>query len=422
MEQRRALSRDYSWFSPILNDKLSGVVADAVVWVESSEEMETVLRIAVENRIPLTARGGGTGNYAQSVPLYGGIVADTTRMNKKLEITEQGFAVADPGVRLKEIRDKAESMGYSLRVFPSTYVTATLGGYLCGGSAGVGSVQYGDLWNGNVSSVQMLTPALGSVEVSGRKLDGVIHAAGTTGLLTKATIPLTKEESFGGLICSFASLREALAFGKKVASSSQFRKRIVMLLEPKLASLFTNFKFPFDERGYNVMLVYSSANEAVVRQTLRENAPPPLHSTWIDESLANRLTDITFNHTTLWAKREEQNLTWADLVFDLDRAEELITKIKGKLGESFLLHVEYALWRNQMVAWAFPLLYYKSMEDVQRILDYFNQIGVSRHDVHTVYVDDRLEPEKVATIVQMKHAYDPHGILNPGKIRAFQPR
>ncbi|MBV8744122.1 MAG: FAD-binding oxidoreductase, partial [Xanthobacteraceae bacterium] len=80
--QLRQKSRDFYWYSPVLTEHLQNCRADIVVEPRSEAEIARVVAAAVRNRVPLTIRGGGTGNYGQSVPLSGGIVLDMTRYDK----------------------------------------------------------------------------------------------------------------------------------------------------------------------------------------------------------------------------------------------------------------------------------------------------------------------------------------------------
>ena len=78
----RGKSRDSYWYSPVLKEKLKGVMAEAVVSPRSEEELLRVLAACWALDIPVTPRGGGTGNYAQAVPLAGGVVLDMKPMNR----------------------------------------------------------------------------------------------------------------------------------------------------------------------------------------------------------------------------------------------------------------------------------------------------------------------------------------------------
>src|SRR5713226_10180271 len=74
--ERRQKSHDFHWYSPVLTPQLENCLADVVVAPQSEADIAAVVAAGVKHRIPLTIRGGGTGNYGQSVPLQGGVVVD----------------------------------------------------------------------------------------------------------------------------------------------------------------------------------------------------------------------------------------------------------------------------------------------------------------------------------------------------------
>ncbi len=80
--ERRQKSHDFHWYSPVLTPQLENCLADVVVAPQSEADIAAVVAAAVKHRIPLTIRGGGTGNYGQSVPLQGGVLLDMTGFNK----------------------------------------------------------------------------------------------------------------------------------------------------------------------------------------------------------------------------------------------------------------------------------------------------------------------------------------------------
>jgi FAD/FMN-containing dehydrogenase len=139
------LSKDFYWYSPVLRAQLDGKVGDLVVQPLSATEVENVLRYCHANDMPVTARGAGTGNYGQAVPLHGGVVLDLARMDRIESITADGVAVCEPGVRLGVLENQARAAGWELRCYPSTIVKASLGGFLGGGSGGIGSIAHGNL-------------------------------------------------------------------------------------------------------------------------------------------------------------------------------------------------------------------------------------------------------------------------------------
>src|ERR1700691_4147701 len=94
--QIRQKSHDFHWYSPVLTPQLQNCMADVVVQPKSEDEIAAVVTAVVRHRIPLTLRGGGTGNYGQSVPLKGGVLLDMTGINKILAV-EPGSIRAQVG-------------------------------------------------------------------------------------------------------------------------------------------------------------------------------------------------------------------------------------------------------------------------------------------------------------------------------------
>ena len=115
-------------------------------------------RYALRQSVPVTVRGAGTGNYGQCVPLEGGIVLDLSLMDKLEEITSDGVAICQPGLRLGVLETEARKKGWELRMYPSTLAKASVGGFLGGGSGGIGSVAHGGLRDfDNVQAFEVVT-------------------------------------------------------------------------------------------------------------------------------------------------------------------------------------------------------------------------------------------------------------------------
>ena len=68
----RRRSRDFFWYSPILNAQLDGKSADLIVLPRDEQDVIRIASVCARHRMPITVRGGGTGNYGQAVPLKGG--------------------------------------------------------------------------------------------------------------------------------------------------------------------------------------------------------------------------------------------------------------------------------------------------------------------------------------------------------------
>ena len=119
------------------------VMPDAVVDVESTEEVSEIMKICSENRIPVTCRGAGTGLVGGCVPLVGGLVLCTRRMNRILNYDMDNFVVRiQPGVLLKDLA--ADALAHGLMYPPDPgEKTATVGGNISTNAGGMRAVKYG---------------------------------------------------------------------------------------------------------------------------------------------------------------------------------------------------------------------------------------------------------------------------------------
>ncbi len=121
-------------------------------------EVIRVLAACHRHGVPVTPRGTGTGNYGQAMPLSGGVVLSLAEMN---EIKAISAGPGDLWSRRNPRRHRqgdARAFGQELRMHPSTYNTASIGGFIAGGSGGVGSINFGGLRDfGNVMRLRVVT-------------------------------------------------------------------------------------------------------------------------------------------------------------------------------------------------------------------------------------------------------------------------
>src|SRR5580700_9142344 len=125
-------SRDFFWFSPVLKRQLNGKTADLVVTPRHEADVVRVAAAAATYRVPVTIRGGGTGNYGQCVPVQGGIVLDMKGLTA-IEWQEGALLRVGAGRKMIDIDAETRPNGFELRMHPSTKRTAFIGGFAAGG-------------------------------------------------------------------------------------------------------------------------------------------------------------------------------------------------------------------------------------------------------------------------------------------------
>src|SRR6266567_5374389 len=265
------LSHDFYWYSPILRPQLADKCGDVAVQPVSVEEVLAVMRFAGRREIPVTVRGAGTGNYGQCVPLQGGIVLDLSLMDKLEEITAEGVAVCQPGLRLGGLETEARKQGWELRMYPSTIVKASVGGFLGGGSGGIGSVAHGQLRDfDNVRAFEVVTmeqePRVMLHE--GAAVHEILHAWGTNGIITRIWFALAPAVVWTQFTATFDTYDQAFTFAESVATEGSWTKRLATVFEWPIPSFFTPVKQVVREGKAIVLLMIATSQLEQLRVAL----------------------------------------------------------------------------------------------------------------------------------------------------------
>lgn len=193
---------------------------EAVCLVESTEEVSAIMKLCHENKIPVTVRGAGTGLVGGCVPIHGGIVISTERMNKILSYDMKNLVVhTQPGVLLCDLA--ADALAHGLMYPPDPgEKTATVGGNVSTNAGGMRAVKYG-VTRDYVLAMTVVLPG-GEVMKLGKTvcktssgyslLHLMIGSEGTLGVITELTLKLIpKPEMNVSLILPFADVETAIA-------------------------------------------------------------------------------------------------------------------------------------------------------------------------------------------------------------------
>ena len=195
--ERTLYGHDIAEIPSLIKPLVGSTVPDAVVQPASEEELVALVRWAQENHVALTPRGRGSSGYGGVLPVKGGLVVDFFHLSKLLEIdTKTLTARVQPGIGWEKLDRKLAKKDLTLRLYPSSYPSSTVGGWLAQGGAGFGSYESG-WFRGNVVSARGVL-ADGTVrEFSGSDLDLVSEAEGTTGLISEVTVKVMPKEELG---------------------------------------------------------------------------------------------------------------------------------------------------------------------------------------------------------------------------------
>src|SRR6476620_7311053 len=268
-------SRDFYWYSPVLKRELDHVTGDLIVSPKSEAEVIRVLKACHRLGVPVTPRGSGTGNYGQAMPLSGGVVLSLAEMNQVKSIGP-GRVVAAAGAVLAKIDEQTRAhSGQELRMSPSTYNTASIGGFVAGGSGGVGSIRWGGLRDlGNVIRLRIVTmdaePQV--MELTGEDVLKVMHAYGTNGIITEVEMPLTASYEWIDVIVGFDDFMDAARFGNDLGIQDGILAKLVTPIAAPIPFDYFKRHQKFFRRGQSIVvcMIAPHAMDAFVAFTARQ--------------------------------------------------------------------------------------------------------------------------------------------------------
>ena len=200
----------------------------AVVRPESADEVAAILRTAAAHRIPVTARGAGTGLSGGCVPCAGGILVSFERMNRVLEVDAANFvATVEPGVQLDQLDAELAPHGLVYPVYPGEY-SASLGGNVATNAGGMRAVKYG-VTRQNVLGVEAALTSGDVIRCGGKLIKTstgydltqlIVGSEGTLALVTKAHLRLYPRAAHAATVLApFATLDEVTEAVPKVVAS-----------------------------------------------------------------------------------------------------------------------------------------------------------------------------------------------------------
>ena len=186
--ERRLYGHDIAAMPSMVKPVIGNTVPDAVVQPRSAEQLARLMKWASDNAITLTPRGKATSGYGGAIPVKNGLVVDFYFMKEVIAVDEaKGEVTVQPGISWEQLDRALKPHGLTLRTYPSSYPSSTVGGWLGQGGAGFGSYQF-DFFADNVVSARAALPGGEIREFAGDDLELIAGAEGITGFVTEVTL------------------------------------------------------------------------------------------------------------------------------------------------------------------------------------------------------------------------------------------
>lgn len=227
-----------------------------VVLPESTNQVQKVVQLCLEEKVPFTPRGAGTGLSGGALAALGGVIISTKRLNKILEVDlPNQQLLAQSGAVNKRISDWVKGHALHFAPDPSSQSVSTIGGNIAENSGGPHTLKYGVTIN-HVLQVTLVNPD-GEIETVGSRVEGgpgpellslIVGAEGTTGIVTEAWVKLTPNPlKIETALVAFPSVRDATEAVASIVASGIIPSALELMDKGILAALHSAFglEYPF---------------------------------------------------------------------------------------------------------------------------------------------------------------------------------
>ncbi len=428
-------------------DELAGVKKspEVLVDVQSTEEVSKIMKYAYENNIPVTPRGSGTGLVGGSVAIHGGIMINLMNMNEILELDEENLTLTvEPGVLLMEISEYVENHDLFYPPDPGEK-SATIGGNISTNAGGMRAVKYG-VTRDYVRGLEVVLPNGEVMELGGKVVknssgyslkDLMVGAEGTLGIVTKAVLrllPLPKKAL--SLLIPFPNLEMAIETVPKIIKSKAIPTAIEYMVKDVIVASeeFLGSKFPDSSSDAYLLLTFDGNSKEEIENDYEKVANICLDAGALDVLIS----DTQERQESIWnargafleaIKASTTEMDECDVVVPRDKVAEFVKyadglqekhdiRIKG-FGHAGDGNLHIYILKDELPEEEWK----KKLDEVfEDMYTEANKLGGQVSGEHGIgfakkpFLQESLGDNGMDLLKNIKLAFDPKNILNPGKV------
>ncbi|MCS6873180.1 MAG: FAD-binding protein [Pyrinomonadaceae bacterium] len=415
---------------------------EAVVFPENTEQVSRILKLANEYLFPVTARGGGVGYTGGAVPIEGGIVIGTDRMNKIKEINvDDLYVVCQPGITTYNLQKAVEDYGLMFPPDPASYKESYIGGNIAENAGGMRTPKYG-VTKHYVLGLEVVTGRGEVIRTGGKTVKNVVGfdltglmcgSEGMLGIITEATLRLLPmPEATATVRANFKSMEEACKVLTKFTPEGIMPMAMEVMDKYCIEAVEGSFAFGLSKDANAVLLVAVDGSKEEVEKQAKI----------IEEIIkANGGFDVVRSKS-----REEENKLWdvrraispslnkygdlkinEDVVVPRSKVPELIKGVEqiAKRHKTFVANFGHAGDGNihvNFVCNRSPEEIARARACVKETFELALKLGGTISGEHGIgyvkapYLDMAVDKSTLEIMKQLKKVFDPNGILNPGKM------
>jgi glycolate oxidase len=423
----------------------AGKYPEVLCEVTSTEEVSRIMKYACDHTIPVTPRGQGTGLAGGAVSLYGGIMISTALMNRIVELDEENLTLTvEPGVLLMEIVDYVQKHDLFYPPDPGEK-SASIGGNINTNAGGMRAVKYG-VTRDYIRGLEVVLPNGTVMNLSGKNVknssgysvkDLIIGSEGTLGIVTKAILKLLPLPKLTlSLLVPFHDLPAAIEtvpkiiMSKSIPTAIEFMERDVILA----AEEFLGKEFPHSSAEAYLLLTFDGNKKEELEEAYEKVAHICLDSGALDALISNTQE----RQESIWSARgafmeaikaSTTEMDECDVVVPRNKVADFV-KFTSQLQQRFNIGIKsfghagdgnlhiYVLrgeldkkeWHEKLNG-VFDALY-KRAKELGGEVSGEHGIGCAKKP----YLESAAGMEYMKLLKNIKHAFDPKMILNPGKV------
>ncbi len=416
---------------------------EAVLFPETAEEVSEILKLANEEIFPVTARGGGVGYTGGAVPVDGGIVIGTDRMNKIIEISEENlYAICQPGITTFELQQEVEKFGLIFPPDPASYKDSFIGGNIAENAGGMRTPKYGNT-KMSVLGLEVVTATGEIIRTGGKTVKNVVGfdltglmcgSEGMLGIITEATLKLLPmPEATATVRASFKSMEEACEVLTKFTPEGLLPMAMEVIDRNSIGAIEKNYAFGFSPETEALLLVSVDGEKSqveceskLIEKILQDNGGFDILRSRSKED-ENKLWDARRAISPSLMKYNNLKIN-EDVVVPRSKVPELIRRVEeiGKKHSTFVANFGHAgdgnIHVNFMCDRHDPESLNNARKAVKETFELSVKLGGTISGEHGIgyvksqYLDIAIDRSTLEIMKSIKKVFDPNGILNPGKM------
>jgi glycolate oxidase len=424
---------------------------DIVVKPQRTQEIAAILRLADEERIPVTPRGGATGLCGGCVPLYGGIVLTLEKMNKIVEIDPNNqMAVVEPGVTLMEFAKAVEEAGLSFPPHPGEE-SAMMGGLIATNAGGSRAVKYGVIRN-YVRGLEVVLPQGKVIRLGGKFMKSstgynllhlLIGSEGTLGVITQAIIQLLPAAQLTrSLVIPFGDLESAIESVPLLMSRKIMPMAVEFIEEEviRITEVYLDKRWPSSAGKTYLLIILDSSTEEEMDRLSQAVAEICLEKGALDVFIADtpkKQDTVLEIRSKIYEAIKSHTIEILDISIPRSEIPKHVKRIR-EVSERYAIwlptfghaadgnvhtHIMRARYAEGKMV---PLPEEEWRAKVERVRNELYADGKERggvisgeHGIGVVkkpFLSLALDEVQIELMKGIKRLFDPQNILNPGKI------